>query len=162
MSVRLKLMVSMTIDNLAWVRIAEPERDAATAFLPNADQQDFIATNADSLAEADGNPACTPLLLKLGAEPVGFAMYALDSDDGNYWIYRFMIDRAHQSRGYGTKGLAALIDHIVTATNCPRIMLGVKPANVVARRLYDRAGFAPAGFDIDGETVLCLEMAPDQ
>ena len=150
-------MVSMTSEHLSWVAVTAAERDAAIALLPNADQQDFIATNADSLAEADANPACAPVLLRLGTKPVGFAMYALDNDDGNYWIYRFMIDRAHQSRGYGTKGLAALIDHIVNTTHCPRIMLGVKPANVVARRLYDRAGFMPAGFDIDGETVLCLE-----
>lgn len=84
-------------------------------------------------------------------------MAALDSDDGNQWIYRFMIDHRFQAMGFGTKALALLISQIFSDTACPRIMLGVKPANVAAIRLYQRAGFRPAGFEFDGEVAFCLD-----
>lgn len=144
---------------LDWYPVMAPDRASVIALQPLDDQRHFIASNADSLAEADGNPDCVPLMLRLDGVPIGFALYALDGDDGNYWIYRFMIDHRHQSRGYGRLGLASLIEHITATTGCPRIMLGVRPDNVIARRLYDGAGFRPAGFEHDGEVILTLETA---
>lgn len=84
-------------------------------------------------------------------------MVALDSDDGNQWIYRFMIDHRFQAMGLGAKALKLLINQIFTETGCDRIMLGVKPTNLVAIRLYEHAGFRPAGFEFDGEVAFCLD-----
>lgn len=130
---------------------------AVIALAPHPEQQHFIATNADSLAEAAQNPACRPMLIRSGDVAVGFAMAALDSDDGNQWIYRFMIDHRFQAKGFGSKALDLLIGQIFAETGCPRIMLGVQPANLTAIRLYQRAGFRPAGFEFDGEVAFCLD-----
>lgn len=97
------------------------------------------------------------MLILAGKRPVGFAMYALDPDDGNYWIYRLMIDGDCQGRGYGTQALAALTTLVFETKGCPLIMLGVQPANLTAKRLYERAGFRDAGFEIDGETIMSLQ-----
>lgn len=137
--------------------ITSTEHDSVIALVTHSDQQGFMATNACSLEEAAGNPACIPLLIRANGEPVGFAMYALDPEDNNYWIYRFMIDKRFQAKGYGGQALGQLVALIFAETGCPRIMLGVKPANVVARRLYERAGFRDAGFHFDGEDALVLE-----
>ncbi len=85
------------------------------------------------------------MLIRIGSDAAGFAMAALDSDDGNQWIYRFMIDQRFQGQGYGAKALDLLIGQIFEETGCPRIMLGVKPDNTTAIALYQRAGFRPAG-----------------
>ena len=139
--------------------VTAEDYDAAIGLVPGPEQQRFIATNADSLAEAAQNPSCRPMIIAAGGVPVGFAMAALDSDDGNEWIYRFMIDQRYQGRGYGAQALDLLARQIFVDTGCPRIMLGVKPDNAAAIRLYERAGFRPAGFEFDGEIAFCMERS---
>lgn len=51
----------------------------------------------------------TPLALYAGEQLVGFAVYAVDPDDGSYWIMAYMIDRRYQRRGVGYSGMKALI-----------------------------------------------------
>ena len=81
-------------------------------------------------------------------------MYALDPDDGNYWIYRLMIDARFQGRGFGTAALQAIVALMRTLPGCSSIVLGVVPANAGAARLYRRGGFKERGDELDGETVM--------
>lgn len=134
--------------------LSAEDRAAALALAPHPQQAGFIASNRASLAEADGAADRFPLLIRAGGAAVGFAMYALDADDGNYWIYRFMIDARFQGRGHGTAALALVIGMIPPAGP---VMLGVKPGNTAARRLYERAGFRATGALIDDEAVMRLE-----
>ncbi len=136
--------------------ITPANRAQLVALSVAAEQRDFVATNADSLREADGNPACFPFAIAVDGSVVGFAMYALDPDDGNYWIYRLMIDQQHQHRGIGRAALAELIALMSALPNCPRIVLGVEPGNSAARALYESAGFVATGEVIGGEAVMCL------
>ena len=122
------------------------------------EQRDFVATNADTLREADGNPACFPFSITVDGSVLGFAMYALDPDDGNYWIYRLMVDQRHQRRGIGRAALAELVALMSALPNCPRIVLGVEPTNTAARALYESAGFVATGEIIGGEAVMCLTL----
>ena len=121
---------------------------------PHPDQAAFVASNGASLDEAEDNPACVPLIIRVSGEPVGFAMYALDGDDGNYWIYRLMIDARFQRRGYGRAALNRIIQILSELPGCSCVMLGVKPENEGARRLYEHAGFRMTGDAIDGELVM--------
>lgn len=122
------------------------------------DQKKFVANNKDSLAEAEENPACVPLVIRAKEGPVGFAMYALDQDDGNYWIYRLMIDDRFQRRGYGSAALIELIRMIAEIPDCSCIMLGVKPENNEAVRVYERAGFRLTGDILDGELIMSYQI----
>jgi len=63
-------------------------------------QMDFIASNEESLEELAERPECVGFAVMIEGAPIGFAMYALDPDDGNHWIYRLMIDARHQGKGY--------------------------------------------------------------
>ncbi len=104
-------------------------------------QMDFIASNEESLQELAERPECVGFAVIAEGAPVGFAMYALDPDDGNHWIYRLMIDARHQGKGYGVKALAALLEHMAGIPECGDIYLGVYPENTRAHALYHRFGF---------------------
>ncbi|CAB5532235.1 Spermine/spermidine acetyltransferase [Pseudomonas putida] len=87
-------------------------------------------------------------------ELVGFLMHALDPDENSRWIYRLMIDRNHQGRGYGRAALRALMAHLHSLPGGPSVALGVDPENVGARRLYASEGFVETGEVIDGELIM--------
>jgi diamine N-acetyltransferase len=85
-------------------------------------------------------------------------MYAIDPDDDNYWIYRFMIAEQFQGRGYGFAALKALVERMQALPGCSSIILGVEPANEDAAKLYRRAGFRERGDQIDGETIMVRQL----
>ncbi|MEI2302307.1 GNAT family N-acetyltransferase [Ensifer sp. MJa1] len=138
--------------------VAPEERASVVSLHVDDDQTRFIASNSDSLKEADENEACVPLIIRAQGKAVGFAMYALDEDDGNYWIYRLMIDARVQGRGYGSSALGSIIARLRALPDCTCILLGVKPENVQALRVYERAGFRLAGDILDGELVMRLDF----
>lgn len=80
-------------------------------------------------------------------------MYALDPDDGNYWIYRLMIDQRFQGRGYARAALAQILSRMSSLDGGEKILLGVRPDNERAIALYLDAGFVATGEEIDGERV---------
>jgi len=139
--------------------ILPSEHELALAMSLHDHQIRFVASNAKSLAQAAEDPASVPLLVRADGKPVGFAMYTLDKDDGNYWIYRFMIDRNSQSKGYGRAAIRMVAGLIFESTDAPRVLLGVVQGNADARRLYERAGFADAGYQVDGEDIMIIERS---
>ena len=120
-------------------------------------QMDFIASNEESLQELAERPECVGFAVIAEGAPVGFAMYALDPDDGNHWIYRLMIDARHQGKGYGVKALAALLEHMAGIPECGNIYLGVYPENTRAHALYHRFGFRETGMMLGEEKVMRLD-----
>ncbi|KSV65630.1 hypothetical protein N185_33240 [Sinorhizobium sp. GW3] len=137
--------------------VTHEDHDCVRSLRVSEDQSSFVASNEASLEEAEDNPACVPLIILGDGKPVGFAMYALDEEDGNYWIYRLMIDARFQGKGYGRAALRRIIGLIAEQPDCSCVVLGVKPQNERARRLYESAGFRLTGDMIDGEIVLRYE-----
>lgn len=123
------------------------------------DQQDFVTSNAFSLSQAYVMPECRPLAIYNGMTPVGFAMYALDRDDGEYWVYRLMIDKNQQKKGFGREAMKLLIAHIKKeAPEKGVLYISFEPQNEGARRLYTSLGFTPDNRVVDGELVYRLEI----
>lgn len=89
----------------------------------------------------------TPLALYAGEQLAGLAVYAVDPDDGSYWIMAFMIDHRFQHRRLGRSGMGQLISHIAGKHACEKIMLGHRPENVPASRLYASLGFIEVSRD---------------
>ncbi|MGG6896068.1 MULTISPECIES: GNAT family N-acetyltransferase [Rhizobium] len=143
--------------NLAAVTLEHVAREDCQQVLllrPHDYQTSYLASNEESLEEAEENPACVPLIIRAAGEPVGFAMYALDEDDGNYWIYRLMIDGRFQGRGYGRAALIQIVKLLSEIPGCPCVVLGVHPENEKARRLYEHVGFRMTDDVIGGELVM--------
>lgn len=134
------------------------DQEIVRSLLVSEEQKSFVASNEDSLEEAEENPAYVPLIIRAQGNPVGFAMYALDEDDGNYWIYRLMIDARFQGKGYGSAALMQIVSRLSKIPDCSCIMLGVKPGNVQAIRVYQRVGFRLTGDTLDGELVMQYDI----
>ncbi len=122
------------------------------------EQKDFVASNLYSLAQAYVQEECVPLALYEGDEPVGFAMYCLDSDEHEYWIYRLMVDKRHQRRGYGREAMRLLIERIRSDPDHGRIFISFEPQNAAAKALYESLGFVPDGRVEYGEVVYRLDL----
>lgn len=116
-------------------------------------QEHFVVTNAYSLSQAKAQPECVPFAIYDGETLVGFCMYGMDVGDREYWIYRLMIDRAYQSRGYGREALSLLLERLQADCSHHMVYLSCNPENAWGRALYESVGFQPDGREVHGEIV---------
>jgi len=134
------------------------------------DQRDFVATNTESILEAyvtitSGNLAL-PFAVYNDNTMIGFVMFGYgtigDEDEpsvaeGNYTIWRFMIDKKYQGKGYGKAALIACLDYLHTLPCGPAdyCWLSYEPENVTAKSLYSSMGFLENG-ETDGEEIVSV------
>lgn len=136
-------------------------------------QKNYVAANEISIIEAytaiSGNGYAFPFGIYNGDTPVGFLMIGFDVDDdwvdapdiakGNYNLWRLMIDKDYQNRGFGRKAVQLVLDYI-KAFPCGKAeycWLSYEPENKAARQLYRSFGFEETG-DMDGEEVIAVLM----
>lgn len=135
----------------------------------NKDQAAFVAGNDVSIIEAytaiTGGAYAFPFGLYADGVLVGFLMIGYDVDDSwedapeiarkNYNLWRLMIDRRYQRRGYGKEAMELALDFIRTKPCGPAecCWLSYEPENLVAKRLYASFGFAETG-GWDGEEII--------
>ncbi|TFD98388.1 GNAT family N-acetyltransferase [Jeotgalibacillus sp. R-1-5s-1] len=120
------------------------------------DQQTFVASNAISLAQLNFLPDFHAMGVYHDDEMVGFTLFGLDRDDGEFWIYRMMVDEKHQGKGYGKKAIRLVIDEIrkMKEDRHSTITLSYEPENTFAASLYTGMGFVEQeGVMIEGEQV---------
>ncbi len=130
------------------------------------EQMSFVAGNDISVIEAytsiTGGGQAFPFGIYDDEVPVGFLMVGYGTDDywedapeiagNNYNLWRLMIDKDYQHRGYGREAIRLALDFIRTKPcgEAEYCWLSYEPENVVARRLYASFGFVETG-DWDGE-----------
>jgi len=141
------------------------------------EQDDFIASNAYSLAQAyvgllnDKHPPMTFAICH-NETIVGFTMFYYqdhECNDGSdyeekpcYTILRFMIDKKYQGQGFGRQGMAKVLEYIRTFPHgkAVAVHLSYSPKNDSARKLYKSLGFIETGEftddDEDAEVVAKL------
>lgn len=117
------------------------------------EQKDLVASNLYSIAQSKFDPNAHPRAVYAGKELVGFLMYDVWEDDGVRVasIYRFMVDRQHQGRGYGRAALARALDEIKVTFGVKKVSIRYVPENPVAKSFYASFGFVEVGMDGDGE-----------
>lgn len=131
----------ITKDNLA----------ACLALHVGDDQKQFVADNAQSLAQAYVGDTLVPLGIYPAAARgwaddvpvpmVGFTMYELEAGIG--FIMRLMIDRDHQGRGYGRMAMIEVIRRLLLHPEVEAIATSYRHDNAAAARLYATLGFVP-------------------
>ena len=135
------------------------------------DQRDFVARNDISIIEAytaiTAHGYAFPFGLYEEETPVGFLMIGYDADDywddappiakGSYNLWRLMIDRAYQKKGYGKEAVSLALDFIRTfpCGKADICWLSYEPENTVARHLYASFGFVETG-ETDGEELIAV------
>lgn len=144
------------------VRLAEVTADNwhdVVALELGDDQRDLVASNLYSLAEAKFTPLACPRAIYAGTELVGFLMYDLPDDDepDRAAIYRFMIDRRHQRRGYGRAALNRLLDELREHRGIAAVSICYAAKNP-ARVLYESLGFREVERDAHDEVFAELSL----
>ena len=146
--IRLK---DVTADN--WEAVADLELDPT--------QEDLVASNLYSVAESHYDPDARPRAVYAGKRVVGFLMYDVQPAKGKSReasIYRFMIDRNHQGKGYGRAALSKALEEIRAIPGVKRVSIGYMPENPVAGPFYASFGFKEVGRDRDGEVIAKLKL----
>ena len=149
------------LDQLHLEKITWDNCDAIMNLHVAKEQRDFVASNKDSFVDGfvriiDEGKKVFPFGIYLGKKPVGFIMITYDVGEDNgeepsaewflrnsYFIWRFMIDRRYQGKGYGRKAMELALDFIRTfpAGEAKYCWLSYEPKNEVARKLYASFGF---------------------
>ena len=141
------------------------------------EQKSFVASNEISIVQAytAQGTGCSAFPFAIcrdkDRKPVGFlmvgfneaALYALDDEvpptalKGNYSIWRLMIDKRYQNRGYGREAIRLALDFIRTWP-CGRAEfceISFEPENKVAGALYRSCGFVENG-EMDGDELVAV------
>ena len=134
-------------------------------------QKSFVATNNSSIIEAyiaitENNDVFTFGIYK-GNTPIGFLMigYDVNSDGegapeiakGNYNIWRLMVDKKFQGKGFGKKAMNLALEFVNTFP-CGTVKycwLSYEAENDVTRQLYSSFGFVETG-EKDGEELIAV------
>jgi len=122
-------------------------------------QEQFVAANIDSIANAYVEPTFVPFPVYADEELVGFAMYGQHPNTAAWWVIRLMIDREHQGKGYGRAAMEAVIAMMAGQVGCVEIVTSFNPANTAAANLYTSLGFQLTGEIEDDEPLLLLRLA---
>ena len=140
--------------------VNDKNKDAVLALSVREDQP-FVATNEVSLRQAaetnEEHPgAARPFAIYADGRLVGFCMFAVnpedDDEDDRYYLWRFMIDRNEQGKGYGQAALQEIIRYF-RALGADRILLSTEPENECGLHVYHKAGFRDTGCIDCGEAV---------
>ena len=138
-------------------RITKANASEIIALKVKKTQEEFVASNALSLAHAyvalSNNQAVFPFGIYLGDKPIGFLMVGFDAhflglEDPDilrkqYFVWRFMIDKRYQGKGYGKQAFKLAIDFVKTypAGKAELCWVSYEHTNTVAKKLYASCGF---------------------
>lgn len=138
------------------------------------EQTNFVAGNDRSVIEAyiavAGGGHAFLFGIYAGSVPVGFLMVGYGADEDwadapavaskNYSLWRLMIDRRYQRRGYGKEAVRLALDFIRTnpCGKAEYCWLSYHPANEAARALYHSFGFVETGETDGQERIAVLKL----
>ena len=154
-------------------KITEDNLDDIVKLTVSEEQRSFVASNTDSILEAyvaiTSDQVALPFGLYHGDELVGFIMFGYGTSGDpreprlapeSYCLWRLMIDKKFQGKGYGKEAMQAALDYLRTfpagaATHC---WLSYEPENERARTMYLSCGFEETGETCCGEIVAAIKL----
>jgi diamine N-acetyltransferase len=137
---------------------AENER-LVVALRVKPGQEQLVATNQQSLQDAQAYPSCKPFAIYAGETVVGFLMLRHDyPGPHDYYLLRLMIGAAYQGRGYGAAALRQLVQHVRTLPGATALRTSFDLGEGNAGPFYARLGFRETGATNDGEVELILPL----
>lgn len=122
-------------------------------------QNDFVAPNAISLAEALFNqPQAWFRGIYADDTPVGFLMLDDQPEKPEYYLWRFMIDSRFQGMNFGRQALDLLIEHVKKRPNATELLTSIVQKEGGPQGFYEKSGFALTGEFEDGEAMMKLQL----
>ncbi len=147
--------------------ITPENRSTIEALSVTDEQSEYVAGVADSLVEAAQTPDARPWYRAVyaGDEPVGFVMISdgitvVNPDYlGPYFLWRLLVDRRHQGRGYGSAALQLVVELLRTRPDARVLITSAAPGPASPVDFYVGQGFRLTGEVHQGEVVLELDLA---
>lgn len=148
--------------NLEFRVINEENIDDVVDLKVKQDQEQFVASNLVSLAEAYAYKAAWPRAIYLQDKAVGFVMLADPSFIHDHAapaaeLWRFMIDHQFQGKGIGKATLDKVVEH-VKARGYTKLYASYVPGSGGPELFYKKYGFKPTGEMDHDEVITLLEL----
>jgi diamine N-acetyltransferase len=108
----------------------------------------YPRSNAQSIAQAHYPADDDPVWIRAiyaDEVPVGFLMTSEAPDQGEYYLWRIMIDAKYQSKGYAVQAVDKLIQRIKGTPNGKRLITSHLKTNDHAGRFFQKIGFSYTG-----------------
>jgi diamine N-acetyltransferase len=128
------------------------------------EQQAYVASNAESIAQAHFHPEAWFRTICVDDEPVGFVMLEDPTQlpdtigPAQVSLWRFMIDARHQGKGLGRTALRLVVDHVRTRPGQTKLYTSCVPGPHSPIGFYEKFGFKRTGEFDDDEEVLELRL----
>jgi len=118
------------------------------------DQQHFVPSNLYSIAEAQFYVAArSQAIYNEGHQIVGYALFGKDVFTNKWKIFRLMIDKSYQGKGYGESAMREIIAQIANESDGTEILICYQDTNQAARQLYTKLGFVEQEIDSMGKVT---------
>ena len=105
------------------------------------DQKDYVASNSVSIAQGHYSKSAWFKGIFNDDRPVGFVMLDLIEEENKCFLWRFMIDRKYQGKGFGKIALTQVIDYVRSLNLYTYIATSYVPAENGAGGFYKNFGF---------------------
>ena len=128
-----------------------------------AAQRKMVADNAHSIAEAHFSEQAWMRAIYADETPIGFIMLHIGSDynDGidcpGVFLWRFMIARPYQGRGYGKRAMEKLFQHL-ESLGVPVLYTSCGLGEASPEGFYRSLGFTSTGDYYDDQPELVLKL----
>lgn len=110
------------------------------------EQESYVSSTAHSLAQAYVHKEnAFPFAIYADDVLVGFIMMGYYEERKQYTLWKFLVDKAHQNKGYGRAALKQGIAYLQEKLGVSEVYTGVLLGNKVAKRLYASLGFVETG-----------------
>ena len=123
-----------------------------------AAQRAYVDDNAVSIAQAHFEPKAWFRAIYADETPVGFVMLYDDPDTPEYYLWRLMLDAAHQGNGFGQCAIALLVEYVRTRPAARELLVDYHPGPRSPRAFYLKQGFRDTGRIEGDEMVLSLPL----
>ena len=162
----------MTTIRLADI-VTDADRAAVLAVERGPGQDAFVSSVAASLQDAIDDARANPRMWAVRAgdeagEVVGFVMisdgisHAQLADDptliGPDYLWRLLIDRRHQRRGFGRATLDAVVGYLRDRPGADVLWTSCGQGPGTPQPFYEAYGFRPTGQLLDEEAILRLDL----
>lgn len=112
----------------------------------SAHQEAYVSSTAHSLAQAYiYRETAFPFAIYADNMLVGFIMLGYYESRNQYTLWKFLIDKQYQNKGYGREALKQGIAYLKETFDAKEIYTGVAVGNEKAKYLYNSVGFAETG-----------------
>ena len=122
------------------------------------EQKKFVVSNATSIAQAHFSRYAWFRAIYADDTPVGFVMLYLDQDEPLYGVWRFMVDKDHQQKGYGSQAMLQAIDYVKSLPEARELLVSYAPGEGDPSPFYEKLGFVDTGEWMGDEKVMKLAL----